>query len=221
VRIDWYGQSAFKLVAEQTVFIDPFGDLSGAAARGMVWEYPPIEPVSADLLLVTHEHVDHNGIEAITGDPALIRSAAGTHESPIGTVIGVASEHDEAAGTQRGANVIYVFTFGGVRIAHFGDFGQSALRPEQREAIGELELLFMPVGGMATIDGAKAAGLVGTLAPKWVVPMHYRTPRINFLEPADNFLGMFDNVERCSEPGFDTNTLQPTDGPLVVVPTAP
>jgi L-ascorbate metabolism protein UlaG (beta-lactamase superfamily) len=221
VRIDWYGQSAFKLVAEQTVFIDPFGDMSAAASHGLVWEYPPIEAVDSDLLLVTHEHADHNGIEAITGDPALIRSSAGSHESPIDTVIGVASEHDEAAGTQRGANVIYVFTFGGVRIAHFGDFGQAALRPEQREAIGDVELLFVPVGGMATIDAAQAAELVETLGPKWVVPMHYRTPRINFLEPADAFLGMFDNVERCSEPGFDTDALQPTDGPLVIVPTAP
>jgi L-ascorbate metabolism protein UlaG (beta-lactamase superfamily) len=59
MRVDWYGQSAFRLsTAEQTVFIDPFGDMSGAAARGITFEYPAIEGIDADLLLVTHEHVD-------------------------------------------------------------------------------------------------------------------------------------------------------------------
>ena len=67
--IRWYGQSAFLLTGEQSVFIDPFGDMSMAAARGLEFNYPPIEGVTADLLLVTHEHGDHNGVEAIGGDP--------------------------------------------------------------------------------------------------------------------------------------------------------
>jgi L-ascorbate metabolism protein UlaG (beta-lactamase superfamily) len=221
MRIDWYGQSAFKLVADQTLFIDPFGDMSGAAAHGITWEYPVIEGIDADLLLVTHEHADHNAVEAISGDPALIRSAAGTHETPIGTVVGIASEHDDVAGTERGANVIYVFEFGGARVAHFGDFGQSALREEQRAAIGEVDLLIVPVGGMATIDAAGAAELVTALEPKWIVPMHYRTPRINFLETADPFLEMFAHVYRLEQSGWDTESLPEPDGPLVVVPTAP
>jgi L-ascorbate metabolism protein UlaG (beta-lactamase superfamily) len=221
MRIDWYGQSAFKIVADQTLFIDPFGDMSGSAAHGITWEYAAIDGIDADLLLVTHEHADHNGIEAIGGDPVLIRSAAGTHESPIGTIVGVASEHDDAAGTQRGANVIYVFEFGGTRIAHFGDYGQATLRPEQREAIGEIDLMIVPVGGMATIDAAGAAELVSVFQPKWIVPMHYRTPRINFLETADPFLEMFDHVYRLEQSGWDTEPLPKPDGSLVIVPTAP
>ena len=52
MRVEWYGQSAFRLSdGEKRVFIDPFGDMSAAAARGMTWEYPPIE-ANADLLLV-------------------------------------------------------------------------------------------------------------------------------------------------------------------------
>jgi L-ascorbate metabolism protein UlaG (beta-lactamase superfamily) len=194
--------------------------MSGAAAHGMTWEYPAIEE-RADLLLVTHEHSDHNGVEAIGGEPALIRSAAGTHDSPIGTVVGVASEHDDVAGTARGANVIYVFEFGGARVAHFGDYGQAALRPEQRAAIGEIDLMILPVGGMATIDAAQAAELVTQFAPKWIVPMHYRTPRISFLDTATAFLEMFAHVYRLEQPGFDTASLPEPDGPLVIVPTAP
>ena len=221
MRSDWYGQTAFKLVADKTLFIDPFADMSAMAAHGIEWNYPAIEDTTADLLLVTHEHGDHNGVEAIGGDPILIRSTAGTHESPIGTIVGVASEHDDVAGTARGANVIYVFEFGGMRVAHFGDYGQSALRPEQRKAIGELDLMIVPIGDMATIGAEPAAELVRSFNPKWVVPMHYRTPRINFLEPADAFLELFEDVYRLEQPGWDSDSLPQPDGPLVIVPTAP
>lgn len=50
-----------------------------------------IEGVEADLLLVTHEHLDHNGVAAIGGAPATLRSTAGRLESPIGEVLAVAS----------------------------------------------------------------------------------------------------------------------------------
>ncbi len=75
----------------------------------MQFEYPAIEGVDADLLLVTHEHLDHNAVEVIGGDPAILRSTAGRLESPIGEVLAVASEHDAAAGTERGPNTIFVF----------------------------------------------------------------------------------------------------------------
>ena len=58
MRVRWFGQSAFLLVGQKTVFVDPFGDMSGAAARGIEFNYPPIEGVTADLVLVTHEHGD-------------------------------------------------------------------------------------------------------------------------------------------------------------------
>lgn len=222
MRVDWYGQSAFRLRgSDGTVFIDPFGDVSGLASRGLQFDYPAIEGVEADLLLVTHEHVDHNGVETILGDPTILRSTAGRLDSPVGEVIGIASEHDEAAGTQRGPNTIFVFTLDGVRIAHFGDFGQSSLRDEQADAIGEVDLLFLPVGDGPTIGAEQAAAIVERLAPRWVVPMHYRTPRVGFLEPADAFLDKMPSVERLSEPGFDTDSLTSEDGPRVVVPAAP
>ena len=103
MQVEWYGQSAFLLTAgDTTVAIDPFADMSEmAASRGMQFDYPPIEGVEADLLLVTHEHIDHNGVDAIGGDPAILRSTAGRLESPIGEVVAIASEHDEQHWRQR------------------------------------------------------------------------------------------------------------------------
>jgi L-ascorbate metabolism protein UlaG (beta-lactamase superfamily) len=195
LKIRWHGQSAYTLTgAEHTVAIDPFGDLGALLGGRRRFAYPPVPEHDAQLLLVTHEHRDHNAVEAITGDPHVVRSTAGRFETPVGEVVAVASEHDEEAGTSRGPNTIFVFILDGVRVCHFGDFGQTALRPEQREAIGLVDLLFLPVGGGPTIAADQAAEITRTLDPRWVVPMHYRTPAIDFLEPADAFLALHDSV---------------------------
>ena len=189
MRVEWYGQSAFHIGdGEVSVAIDPFGDLSAMTSRGIEFNYPPIAGPEADLLLVTHEHADHNGVAAIGGEPPILRSTAGQLESPIGQVTAIASEHDEQAGTARGSNTIFVFELDGLRVCHFGDFGQSKLRDEQAAAIGAVDLLFLPVGGGPTIGAEQATAIVERLQPRWVVPMHYRTPRIGFLETADAFL---------------------------------
>src|SRR4051794_19832090 len=103
MHVEWYGQSAFRLTDGATsVFIDPFDDLTPLRERGMRWDYPAIAGVTVDLLLVTDEHLDHNGVGTIEGDPVTLRSTAGRLDSPIGEVIAVAAEHDAAAGTERG-----------------------------------------------------------------------------------------------------------------------
>ena len=188
MRIRWYGQSAFLISAERTVFVDPFGAMEGLAERGMRFDYPPIEGVEADLLLVTHEHGDHNAVEVVGGSPQVLRSTAGTFDSPMGEVIAVASEHDDAAGTMRGLNTIFRFALDGLRLCHFGDFGQAELRVEQEQAIGEVDVLFLPVGGGPTVGGESAAAVVRALRPRLVVPMHYRTEAVNFLDSPDAFI---------------------------------
>lgn len=220
MEIRWFGQSAFLFVADgKRLVIDPF--VPPPPNSGWQFNPPPMPGVEADMLLVTHEHFDHNGVSAVTGSPHTIRSSAGTFDSPIGKVVGVASEHDPVAGTQRGANVMYVFSLGGLRICHSGDFGQSAMRPEQAEAIGQVDMLFVPVGGGPTIGGPGAEALVRRLQPKWVVPMHYRLPGIAFLQPPDDFLNRFADVRRLPTSTIDTDALQVGNGPVILVPSLP
>jgi L-ascorbate metabolism protein UlaG (beta-lactamase superfamily) len=222
MQVEWYGQSAFRLTdGATTVFIDPFDDLGPMARRGLRWDYPAIDGVEADLLLVTHEHFDHNGVGAIAGDPPTMRSTAGRLESPIGEVLAVASEHDAAAGTERGPNTLFAFTLGGRRVAHLGDLGQSDLRAEQAQVLGDVDLLFVPIGGGPTIGAEQAAAIAGRLSARIVVPMHYRTERIDFLEPVDAFAQSAQRVEPLQSSAFDLDALPSGDGPLVVVPAAP
>jgi L-ascorbate metabolism protein UlaG (beta-lactamase superfamily) len=216
--IRWYGQSTFLLRGEQRVFIDPFGDMTGlAAARGMQFDYPPIEGVEADLLLVTHEHGDHNAVDVVGGAPQILRSTAGTFDSPVGEVIAVASEHDDVAGTKRGPNTIFCFTVDGLRFCHFGDFGQAELRAEQKQASGAVDVLFLPVGGGPTVGGESAAAIVRALRPRLVVPMHYRTDAVNFLEPPDAFLDALGaRVETLAKNELDAEQFLGTAGQLTV-----
>jgi len=223
VRVTWFGQSAFSLSDEdRRIFIDPFGDMSSQAARGRFWKYPAIAGVEADLLLITHEHADHNAADVIGGSPSIIRSRAGTFRTPHGAVEGVASEHDPVAGTRRGANVILIFECQGLRVCHMGDFGQSSLRPEQRDAIGQVDLLFLPVGGTATMDGVLAASIVEELHPRWAVPMHYRTPSISFLDTAQSFLETASKeTVSLAGPSFDPTQIDGEGETVIVVPAPP
>jgi L-ascorbate metabolism protein UlaG (beta-lactamase superfamily) len=222
MQVEWHGQSAFTLTSEEaTVFIDPFGDMGSLAERGMTFDYPQIEADGVDLLLVTHEHRDHSAVEVIGGEPAVLRSTAGKPSSPIGEVLAVASEHDESAGTERGPNTIFVFELDGLRVAHFGDFGQRELRPEQAAEIGAVDLLFLPVGGGPTIAAAGAAAIISRLPTRWVVPMHYRTPRVSFLETEAEFVAAMPQTARLQTPAFDTAELPADGGPIAVIPAAP
>ncbi len=225
MRVEWHGQSAFTLTGpEAKVFIDPFGDMGALLAdRGLKFDYPPIEAEGVDLLLVTHDHRDHNAVEVIVGEPQTLRATAGKHDSEaIGEVIGVASEHDEVAGTERGPNTIFVFELDGLRVAHFGDFGQRGLREEQAAAIGAVDLLILPVGGGPTIGAAQAGAIVSRLDARWVVPMHYRTARADFLpETEEEFVAQMPQVARLEGPSFDTADLPTEGGPIAVVPAAP
>ena len=85
----------------------------------------------------------------------------------------------------------------------------------------DVDLVILPVGGGPTIGADGAAAIVERLKPSWVVPMHYRTPRISFLETADAFLDRIGNVKKLDSPSFDTTELESDGSPLVVVPAAP
>ena len=48
--------------------------------------------------------------------------------------------------------------------SHFGDSGQGPLRDEQAEAIGRVDLLFVPGGGGPTAGAQQAATIVERLS---------------------------------------------------------
>ena len=226
MRVEWYGQSAFHLsTAEQSVAIDPFADMSAmAASRGMQFDYPPIAGVEADLLLVTHEHVDHNGVEAIGGEPRDPALDGGQRcESPLGEVVGdrlrarragghrTRAEHDLRVRARRAA---------GVPLRRLRP--ERAARRSRQAAIGDGRPADPP--GRRRPHDRRRAGRGDRRAPVAAVGGADALPHAADRLPRDRrrrSSSASRHVERLTESAFETGELPATDGPLVVVPAAP
>lgn len=180
--INWYGQSCFKIQSGQTTLvIDPFDKKIGLT--------PP--KLEAKLVLVTHEHYDHNNVGAIKGSPFIIDSP-GEYEVGGVRIRGVFSYHDAAENNKDGGrepNTIYTIRVEGIVLAHLGDLGQTQLTEEQLDAIGEVDILMIPVGGTHTIGAKEAVEIIGQIEPKITIPMHYNVKGLKVkLAGVDSFL---------------------------------
>jgi L-ascorbate metabolism protein UlaG (beta-lactamase superfamily) len=133
-----------------------------------------------DVVTVSHEHGDHNNVALAKGSPLVLRGLAGSDVAKIDQEIkgarvrSVATFHDDKQGSARGKNAVFVYEVAGLRVAHLGDLGH-VLSAEQVQAVGKVDVLLVPVGGFYTLDGKGAAEVVNQLAPRVVIPMHYKT----------------------------------------------
>lgn len=180
--ITWFGQACFKLRGKQaTVVTDPF-DPKFTGIK--------LPTTSADIVTVSHTHQDHNFAKGIEGTPFVVKGP-GEYEVKGVYVVGVQTFHDREQGAQRGQNVAYAITIDTITVAHLGDLGHK-LGNDQLEALGNIDVLLVPVGGTYTIDAEKAIEVVAQIEPKVVIPMHYKIPGIPFdLAPVDAFLKEF------------------------------
>jgi len=160
VTIRWLGHSCFMLSDSVKIVTDPFDKSVGY----------PVPNVSADIVLVSHEHFDHNNVSAISGKPEVIRGGQTKTAKGI-TFKAVKASH----GDGRGDDFIRLWEFEGIRFAHFGDLGVD-LTDAQYKEIGTVDVVFIPVGGYFTIDAEQATKIINKLNPKVVFPMHYKTP---------------------------------------------
>lgn len=162
--IIFYGQACFKIKGKAaTVLIDPF-DPTKTSLKAP-------KDYSADVVLKTHDHSDHNYFSELTGDPVLIEGP-GDYEVKGISIVGVSTFHDKTEGTERGKNTVYNLQFEGLSIVHLGDLGHK-LTEEQIADIGNTDILMIPVGGYYTIDSKEAVEVVAQLEPRVIIPMHY------------------------------------------------
>ncbi|MFA4818701.1 MAG: MBL fold metallo-hydrolase [Patescibacteria group bacterium] len=183
--IQWFGQACFKIQAkpgpnsEVTVIFDPFEP--GFAGL-------KLPRLAGEVVAITHDHADHNYKAGVNGDYFLI-DGPGEYEVKQIFIYGIPSWHDATQGQERGRNIIYLMKAEGISIAHLGDFGQTELTSEQLEQLDGVDILLLPVGGVYTIDGKRAAEIVGVIEPRIVIPMHYKIPGLKInLDPVDKFI---------------------------------
>lgn len=167
--IYWYGQACFKLKGKNaTVVIDPYDpDFTG-------FKLP--KDLQADVVLTTHDHKDHNfvsGVGTFQGAKPIVFSEPGEYEVSGVVITGINSFHDNSEGSERGVNIIFHLLFDNLDIVHLGDLGQTKLTEEQIAAVGQTDILLIPVGSIYTIDSKAASDIVSQLEPKIIIPMHY------------------------------------------------
>jgi len=181
MNITWYGQSCFKIQSKDLVLItDPFDKKIGLR--------PPFG--SADIVTISHDHYDHNNSQVIKNNPFIIDSA-GEYEIKKVTIKGIDSCHDDQEGKKKGENIIYVIEMENIKICHLGDLGQNSLVNGQLEKIGQVDILFIPVGGVFTIDWKLANTIISQIEPRIIIPMHYKIAGVKGdllkLDSVDNF----------------------------------
>lgn len=161
--ITYYGLSCFKVESGKlTLAFDPPSKDSDLK--------PP--RFSADVVVSSHNHPRHSGLKELQGEPFLI-SGPGEYEARGLSITGSPSFHDKSKGTKKGLNTIYTVEMEDMRLCHLGDLGTPELDSDTLEAIGAVDILFIPSGSEDVLDPEDAVKVINLLEPKIVIPMHY------------------------------------------------
>jgi L-ascorbate metabolism protein UlaG (beta-lactamase superfamily) len=216
VTIRWHGQACMEIVspAATAVVVDPFDESIGL-------RLPDLE---ADVVITTHNHYDHANVAAVRGRPKVLHGVdADGRWATVSETVGdvrirtVGAWHDELCGAKRGLTAIVIIETGGLVIVHCGDLGH-VLSADHVRAIGPVDVLAVPVGGLYTVAAQEAREVVRQLAPRRaVIPIHYRVgPLALRLDPVDPFLEGWRHVRR-----LDTNEVRLAEGAAEPDPNGP
>lgn len=175
MKVKWLGHSAFLLTAADgtRVITDPYV----AGSYGNTLCYAPIEE-SCDAATESHDHDDHAGAGSLPGKPEVIRGAD-KHKVKSIAATGFDTAHDDAGGSKRGRNTVFLFVIDGLKVCHLGDLGEP-LPAAVATAIGPVDVLLAPVGGFFTIDATEARKVADELHARITIPMHYKTDKCGF-----------------------------------------
>jgi L-ascorbate metabolism protein UlaG (beta-lactamase superfamily) len=214
VTVRWYGQSFFQITdsSGQRIVLDPHAIPTFGGPR-----------VKADFVLISHLHDDHNQPEVLDAflpeDPknakkregdiyrSVVVAGKGTRQEwrEINETRGpikfrsVKTFHDANMGLSRGLNAVWVMEMDGLVFCHLGDIGHE-LTPAQVKAIGKVDVLMIPVGGIYTINGETAKKVVEQIQPRlYILPMHYGVPGYDDILGPEEFLDEQTNVKKLQE----------------------
>lgn len=166
VTIKWHGHACVevKSIDGFTIVFDPHDGESIGLKKPLV---------KADLVLVSHNHFDHNAVEVVSKENTrVLKEMHG--ELVINNIVirGFKTYHDKYEGSRRGSNTIYYVEISGYKIVHMGDLGH--IPPNNIiESIRRVNLLIIPTGGTYTVDPYEAWRIIELTEPLNILPIHY------------------------------------------------
>jgi L-ascorbate metabolism protein UlaG (beta-lactamase superfamily) len=208
MQLTYFGHSFWKLdTATASLVIDPFDDIG----------YPLPQNLTADAIIISHDHHDHNNTALISGNPLVIRTA-GIHKIKEITITLIAVWHDEVQGAKRGINHLIKIQSEGKTLLHTGDLGHVP-DEETLQKIGKTDFLLVPIGEKYTLSLDDVFTLLAKLSPAIVFPMHYRTNVLGFrLGELDAFLDRGGKVYRHQNQTIGLNEALASCAPIIVMP---
>jgi len=206
--ITWLGHSCFRIKGKEvTVITDPCHPSLGYS----------LGKLQANIVTLSHFHPGHCYIEAITSEFKEIKGP-GEYEVKETFITGIATWHDAVHGEELGKNTVFLLEMDGITLCHLGDLGHLP-SSELIEDVGDIDVLFLPVGGVSTIGGSMAAEIMRRLTPKVAIPMHYKTAALTKeLEPVDKFLKEVGVKETVSQPKLSVSRSNlPTSTQVIIL----
>lgn len=183
MRIRWHGHSCFEIAGSTVVVTDPHDGKSIGIRT---------PKVTADVVLVSHDHFDHNCSRVVKGpDAAVITEPIMTVDRGV-RIEGFEAYHDDQGGSKRGKVTLFKFELDGLSFCHLGDLGH-VVDDSTAEHLAGVDILFVPVGDVFTIGPEAALQVIDKIRPKIAIPMHYRTQGLSLsIRPLQDFLALLD-----------------------------
>lgn len=176
MKLTWHGHACFRVAAADgfVIVTDPY-DPETAGYR------PLQEP--ADVVIRSSPDDDfHCNAHLVPGEPALVEALDLAKRGAVrrmGSVEfrAVLAHEGKAGVSDQDENAIYRFDVDGISIGHLGDAGQP-LDERQLEFLAGVDVLLALAGGPPTLPLPALREAVDAIAPKLVIPMHFRTLRL-------------------------------------------
>ncbi|MBC7080841.1 MAG: MBL fold metallo-hydrolase [Thermoplasmatales archaeon] len=183
LRIRWHGHSCFSISNNKTIIIDPHDGVSIGI---------PSPRIKADIILVTHDHFDHNQAKLVEKEGSIVlRSGKKFEEIEIESF---SSYHDKEKGRKRGEITVFKIKYDEIIFCHLGDIGE--IDEKLIKEIGDVDILFIPVGGTFTINAKEALEMSKKINPRVIVPMHYKIEGLSLpIDRLDKFLDLIEEIE--------------------------
>lgn len=198
MHINYHGLSCFKIVAKTegrgsedvTIFFSPYNKSVGMR--------PPQS--NADVVLLSHDSEMFNESDSFRGDPIVFQNP-GEYAVKGVNIVGVDVPADPKGGEIRGNAVVYSVDVEDMKVVHLGAIGAE---PSEKvyDLIAGADILFLPIGDTAGIDGKTAETIARKVEPKVIIPMHYN------LKGMKKFKNLHDNSDFCSNIGSCPKSLE-------------
>ncbi len=126
----------------------------------------------ADIGLVSLNHPDFNGAEQLEFGEKKPFIVSGPGEYEVKGVFIKGFKSKSQYGGKDKLNTIYTLGFDSMNICFLGAVSED-LDAETNEAIDDIDILFVPIGGEGVLSPAAAYKMAVKLEPKLIIPMHF------------------------------------------------